>query len=186
MRTRYAIGLVAALLLAGCAGAGRQPATQESLVSATATVEAVNQSTRQVTLRDDADGGSFTVTAGPEIRNLEQLEAGDQVQVDFYQATTVAMASPDDSGEPAGAVLAGRAAEGEKPGGVAVVTSSLVVTLINYDPNSGLASFRTPDGFTRRAVVPPNLRNFARSLSPGARVAITLTDAVAVTIVETA
>jgi hypothetical protein len=186
MQTRFAIGLIAALLLAGCAGTGRQPVTQETLVTATATVEAVNQSTRQVVLRDDADGSSFTVSAGPEVRNLDQLQAGDQVQVDFYQSTTVAMASPEDSGEPAGAMLAGRAPEGALPGGVAVVTSSLVVTLTNYDSNTGLATFRTPDGLTRRAVVPPNLRSFAQSLSPGARVAVTMTDAVAVTINETA
>lgn len=185
MRTRLAIGLIAALLVAGCAGGSRQPATQETLITATATVEAVDRATRQVTLRDDADGSSFTVTAGPEIRNLDQLAAGDQVQVDFYQSTTVAMASPEDTGEPAGALLTGSAPEGALPGGVAVVTSSLVVTLINYDPNTGLASFRTPDGFTRRTIVPPNLRNFAQSLSPGARVAVTMTDAVAVTINET-
>jgi hypothetical protein len=187
MRTTRAIGLVAALLLAGCAGLGTQrTATQESLITATATVESVDQAARQVFLRDDADGTSFSVVAGPEVRNLAQLEAGDQVQIDYYSATTVAMASPSDTGEPASAVLAGRAPEGAKPGGLAVATSSLVVTLVNYDRNSGLASFRTPDGFTRRAVVPPNLRNFASSLTPGARVAVTMTDAVAVSIAETA
>jgi len=186
MRTKHAIGLVAAMLLAGCAGLGRpQTATQETLVTSTATVEAVNQATRQVTLSDNADGGSFTVTAGPEIRNLEQLAAGDTVQVDFYQSTTATMASPDDSGAPVTAVLAGRAPEGAKPGGVAAVTQSLVVTLINYQPNTGLATFRTPDGLTRRTVVEPSMRTFAQSLSPGARVAVTMTDAVAVTIVET-
>ena len=62
----------------------------------------------------------------------------------------------------------------------------MVVTLINYDRNSGLATFRSPDGLTRRAIVPPNFQTFAASLTPGARVAVTLTDAVAVTITETA
>ena len=60
-------------------------------------------------------------------------------------------------------MLAERAPEGAKPGGLAVASTSLVVTLVNYDSNSGLATFRTPDGFTRRAVVPPDLRNFASS-----------------------
>jgi hypothetical protein len=189
MRTRHAIGLAAALLLAGCTatGPGRpQSATEEALVTASATVESVNQQTRNVTLRDNADGTVFAVTAGPEVRNLAQLEAGDVVQVDFFQSTTAAMASPDDTGEQATALLAGRAPEGATPGAVTAVTTSLVVTLTNYDANTGLATFRTPDGLTRRAVVPPNLRRFAESLSPGARVAVTLTDAVAVTIAETA
>ena len=183
MRTRHAIGLVAAMLLAGCAGLGRpQTATQEQLITATAMVESVDQATRHVTLRDNADGNTFTVVAGPEVRNLPQLAAGDQVRLDYYNSTTVAMAAPSDTGEPAAAVLGARAPEGERPGGLAVATTSMVVTLINYDRNSGLATFRSPDGLTRRAVVPPNLRNFANSLTPGARVAVAMTDAVAVTI----
>jgi hypothetical protein len=120
------------------------------------------------------------------VRNLPQLAAGDRVQLDYYSATTVAMAAPEDTGEPASAVLTGRAPEGARPGGLAVATTSLVVTLINYDSNTGLATFRSPDGLTRRTVVPPNLRNFAASLTPGARVDVTMTDAVAVTITETA
>ena len=88
MRTPHAIGLVAALMLMACSEMGvgpRQGGTQETLTSASATVEAIDQSTRQVRLRDNADGSSFVVTAGPEVRNLDQVAAGDQVNVDFYR-----------------------------------------------------------------------------------------------------
>ena len=96
---RYAVGLIAALLVAGCAEMRQdRTATDETLISATATVASVDQTTRQVTLTD-AEGGSFTVVAGPEVRNLPQLAAGDQVQLDYYQGTTLSMASPDDTGE---------------------------------------------------------------------------------------
>ena len=62
----------------------------------------------------------------------------------------------------------------------------MVVTLVNYDDNTGIATFRTPDGLTRMAAVPPNLRSFARSRGPGARVLVTLTNAVAVSVTEAA
>ena len=65
-----------------------------------------------------------------------------------------------------------------------VATESLVVTVESYDPDSGLAIFRTPDGFTRRAVVPPDLRSFAAQQGPGSRVLVTMTEALAVTITE--
>lgn len=187
MRTRYAIGLIAGLLLAGCTGLtpGTQ-ATQETLTTATATVAAIDQTSRNVTLRDDADGSTFSVIAGPEVRNLDQVSAGDHVQIDFYQATTVSMADPADTGEPSTAVVAGRAPEGSQPGAVAAATDSFVVTVINYDNNSGLATFRTPDGFTRRAVVPPELRGFADTRGPGSRVLVTMTRAVAVSVTEQA
>jgi hypothetical protein len=189
MRTRHAIGLISALTLMACSEMGvgaRQGGTQETLVSASATVEAVDQSTRQVQLRDNADGSSFVVTAGPEVRNLEQVEAGDQVNVDFYRAVTASMADPADTGEPATAVLAGRTPEGARPGALAATSESLVVTVVNYDDNTGIATFRTPDGRTRTAAVPPNLRSFARSRGPGSRVLVTMTDAVAVSVTEAA
>ncbi len=186
MRTKYLIGLAAALMLAGCAemGVGTHRATQELLTTASATVEKIDQTTRDVTLRDDADGSTFTVTAGPEVRNLEQVKAGDHVQIQFYQATTASMADPADSGGAATTVVGGRAPEGAMPGAAAAVTDSMVVTVVSYDRSSGLAIFRTPDGFTRRAVVPPNLRTFAESRGPGSRVLVTMTRAVAVSVTE--
>ncbi|HRO13142.1 hypothetical protein [Amaricoccus sp.] len=187
MRTRHVIGLLAALTLMACSEMGigaRQGGSQETLTSASATVEAINQSTREVRLRDNADGTSFVVTAGPEVRNLAQVEVGDQVNVDFYRSITASMADPADTGEAATAVVAGQAPEGSRPGVLAATSESMVVTVVNYDNNSGIATFRTPDGFTRTAAVPPNLRSFARARGPGSRVLVTMTDAVAVSVTE--
>ena len=189
MRARLLLGLAAALVVAGCAEMGigvNRPATQETLTTASATVERIDQKTRNVTLKDPTNGTSFTVTAGPEVRNLDQVKPGDQVQIQFYQATTVSMADPTDTGQPATAVIAGRAPEGAKPGGAAAVTDSMVVTVVNYDSSSGLATFKTPDGFTRQAVVPPNLRRFAETRGPGSRVLVSMTRAVAVSVTEAA
>jgi hypothetical protein len=189
MKPRHAIGLMAALLLMACSGMGvgpRQGGTQATLITSSATVEAVDQTTRQVQLRDNADGTSFVVTAGPEVRNLEQVKAGDQVNVDFYQAVTASMADPSDTGEPVTAVVAGRAPEGAMPGALAATSQSMVVTVVNYDDSTGIATLRTPDGRTRTAAVPPNLRTFARSRGPGSRVLVTMTDAVAVSVTPAA
>ena len=190
MRLKHMIaGLVAAAFLAGCASVSsgnRGTTSTETLITTSATVAAVDQQTRVVTLADNADGTRFQVVAGPEIRNLQQLAAGDQVRVDYYSATTVAMASPSDAGAEVNAVAGGRAPEGAKPGGLAVASRSLVLTLESYDSSSGLAIFRSPDGLTRRTVVPPDFRTFASGLQRGARVAVTMTDALAVTITESA
>lgn len=186
MRLTTGIGLAAGLLLAACAEMSSRPATQESLTTASATVEAIDHASRAVTLRDDADGTSFTVTAGEEVRNLDQVRPGDHVQIDFYRATTLSMADPSDTGEHAAAAVAGRAPEGSRPGALAASTDSFVVTVVSYDANSGLATFRTPDGFTRRAVVPAELRTFAQTRGPGARVLVTMTRAIAVSVTEQA
>lgn len=187
MRTRnvIAIGAVAFALL-GCVVIGTTPRTMDTtstLVTAEATVVSVDQASRRVVLRE-TDGSTFEVTAGPEVRNLAQLDSGDTVRMEYFQSTTVGMADPGDSGEVSETMIAGRAPEGAKPGGVAATNTSMVVTVVNYDRDNGIATFRTPDGLTRSAIVPPELRGFAERRGPGSRVLVSMTEAVAVTIDE--
>lgn len=182
-RARSILGLAAALFIAACAHT-QAPATQESIVTASAQVVSVDQKSRVVQLKDDADGTLFSVTAGPEVRNLAQVSKGDHVTVDYYRATTLSMADPADTGEKQTTVVAGRAPEVTLPGAAAVKSESLVVTVISYDPKSGIAVYRTPDGITRSSVVPPSLRRFAEQRGTGARVLVTITEAVAVSVTK--
>lgn len=182
MKLRHLFPVLAVVVLGACtAMTGQQPASRGSLVTASAVVESIDQSTRQARLRDTVSGEVFTVVAGPEVTNLPQVQAGDIVEVDFFEATTLAMADPDDTGEALTTLTAARAPEGALPGGLTAVTTSMVVTVQSYDAASGLATFTLPDGRVQRATVPPELRDFAEARRPGQRVMISLTDAVAVT-----
>lgn len=179
--------LAAALVLMGCEEMRRPTeATNETLTSASATVTAVNQSTREVTMKDDSDGTIFTVVAGPEVRNLPQVAAGDHVTVDYYRAVTASVADPNDPGDVLTSAAAARAPEGARPGAAAVVSKSMVVQILSYDRDTGIARFQTPDGHVRTAAVPPDLPSFADTRGPGSRVLVTITEAAAVTITETA
>lgn len=182
------IGAALALtVLAGCASltATPEPAATATLITATATVESVDMATREVRLRGDG-GEAISVIAGPEVRNLAQLEAGDVVEFNFFESVAVSMAEPGDAADQGTMVLAGRAAEGERPGGFAVESTDLVVTLVSYDDRNFVATLRDDAGTTRRVTVPPELRSFAAARGPGSRVLISVTDALAVSIVETA
>lgn len=176
--------LLIATVLAVAACAPKSPRTSESIITAAAVVESVNQDARQVTLRDAATGESFSVVAGPEVRNLPQLAAGDTVALDFYQATTISMAAAGTVPETTGAVAAARAPEGATPGALVVTTTNTTVRVISYNENSGFATFTTPDGVIHRATVPPELRSFAAQRKRGDLVDVTFTDAFAISIVE--
>jgi hypothetical protein len=191
MRTHLAIAAAASLLLAACGsmnlgGGSESGVTQEELVSAQATVQAVDRSTRAVTLRDSQTGDTFTVFAGDEVRNFDQIDVGDVVQMDYYQAVTLEMADPADPGEEMTGVVTARAPEGARPAGLAATTTSVVVTFQRYDPNNRVAYYLMPDGLERRAVVPPEMVSFVENRAPGSRILVTLTEAVAVSIVEVA
>jgi hypothetical protein len=184
MKPRHILPILAVVALAACAQftSTPQPVSSGTLMTASAVVESVDQTTRRVQLRDASSGQSFTVVAGPEVRNLAQVEAGDTVEVDFFESTALAMADPADTGEAITTIAAATAPQGAMPGGLTAVSTSMVVTVVRYDAASGLATFTTPDGQTRRATVPPELRSFAEARQPGQRVLLTLTDAVAITL----
>ncbi len=193
MLTRTTTLALAAMALLAAACADRHadeatPATQsaqrESVLETTAVVEKVDQETREVELRA-TDGQLVTVVAGPEVRNLAQLAAGDVVRLTYYESVALRMADAAEGGPATAAVVAGRAPEGDRPAGMVGAAVNLVVTMVSYDPATAVATFTTPEGRTESVVVHPAMRAFAAARKPGDRVAVELTNAVAVSIVET-
>lgn len=182
MKSRILLAGFAALLIAGCStlSGTPRPAESASLISASAVVQSVDQETRQVVLVGE-DGSTIGMVAGPEIRNLPQVTAGDVVTIDYYESVLLSMGDPD---QPGTTVVAGQSPEGAMPAGVAGVNTNVVVTVVSYDPNSALATYRTPDGMVHRTTVPPELRSFAAARAPGSRVNVSLTQAIAVAITE--
>jgi Cu/Ag efflux protein CusF len=102
----------------GLAEEGQMPAAAVMDADvAIATVVAIDQQTRQVTLRGSS-GNEWTFTAGPAVRNLAQVQRGDQVLVRYYEGFAVALA-PKGAGmqERVDEVNVSRAEVGEKPAG---------------------------------------------------------------------
>src|SRR5215470_12256263 len=54
-------------------------------VTATATVQRVDMKTRHVTLKTP-DGKTFTIVAGPDVRNLKQVKKGDVLRVTYKES----------------------------------------------------------------------------------------------------
>src|SRR5688500_8281415 len=87
--------------LATAPACAQQPAPQSQprggaageSVKAGATVEAINQEPREVTLRRQ-DGELVHMVIGPEARNLEQVEKGDRVTVTYEVGMLVAAGPP--------------------------------------------------------------------------------------------
>ena len=153
---------------------------KEQTVTETATVEAVDQTTRVVTLKG-SQGNVFDITAGDEVRNLAQVQVGDKVKVKYYQSLAVEVMAPGKG--PGGvqeAVVMDRAKLGEKPGGMVgnQVTVTAKVEAINKKKQT--VTLKGPEGKTRVVKVenPKNLVN----VKVGDDVVITLTEAVAISV----
>jgi len=152
--------------------------------SITGVVEAIDHESRMVTLRGP-EGNSIAFTAGEEVRNLAQIEAGDLASAKYvYNLSIEVYDNPGLIPSEQNLAAMGRTGEGEMPGlgaaGAYVVTATLEA--INFE--TGTIKLKWPDEtvdeFT--AEEPENLRGAA----VGDLVVITQTASMAVSVEEVA
>jgi hypothetical protein len=173
------------LLLAACA---KEPApiTIEGTEEVSATVEAIDLSTRMVVLRE-SDGTEFALVVDPEVRNLDQVKVGDRVVTRYRESLGAQLRKRGDgSGDtqaPAVSTTAARAADGAKPSVTSSTQTSQTVRITNVDEKNHIVSFYGSDGLAR--VLPvrsPQGQEFIAGLKAGDEVELTYTEAVAMSV----
>jgi len=183
------VAVVFALSFAGAAiGAekktakeGEKPAIEEStLVTVTATVEAIDQKTRMVTLKGP-QGNSVTFKAGEQIKNLSQVKVGDSVLAKYYESVAVEVKKPGEA-KPGVTTQEAvtRAKPGETPKGLAVSQVTVTTTITAIDKKKPSVTLKGADGKTTTVKVrnPKNLEN----VKVGDQVVITYTEALALSL----
>ncbi len=178
--SRISLVAVAFGLLVGCETAPPEPAMVEQAREVSATVTAVDVPGRLVTLRG-ADGNLFTVAAGPQVRNLPQVQVGDQVVVNYYEAIAAQLATSGQQASASAEVT--RAPLGARPeGGVSQQVTDMV-RIDALDLSSHTVSFTNAQGRSQTITVrDPGMQDFLRGLKVGDQVAITYTEALAIAV----
>ena len=149
-----------------------------SLIEETATVEAVDQKTRMVTLKGPK-GNSITFKASDEVRNLAQVHVGDQVKFAYYEFLAVRVLKKGEAFPTAGESAAmARAKQGDKPAGVVGSETSVNVTLMAIDKKAKTVTLKGEDG-KLVTVTPLDMKNIDK-VKVGDRAVITYTEAIAV------
>jgi Cu/Ag efflux protein CusF len=195
MQAALAATVCITLGIAGCAAKESAPAPApapaaaaplpsgtvgENVVSATATVKAIDQKTRKVTLQRP-DGSLIKFRAGDEVRNLAQVKAGDTVAVTYYESLAYEVKKPGDAAP--GAAVAeeiGRAKQGEKPGAVGARVMTMTATIAAIDKTGGTVTLRGPDGDD--SIVKVRHPEKLSQVSVGDLVNITYTEAVGIAV----
>lgn len=122
------------------------PGSAAALVTTTATVEAIDQKTRMVTLRT-AEGENVTFKADESVRNLPQVRKGDQVTVSYYESVAIRLREAE--GEKPGITVSEeteRAPLGQKPGGVVVRQTTLTAKVTAVDRKRQKVTLQGPEG----------------------------------------
>lgn len=167
-RSAFIAGAASAVLLGGLASmaalaqspAGKPAGMIAASTTLTATVTKVDAKDRWVTLKL-ADGTTFDVQAGPQVKNFAQIKVGDTVTASQDETVAIAVVSGDAAPPMAssGSTTTG-APLGAKPMGVEVdlVTLSGKVTAIDYGKR--LVTIVGPQGNSNTVQVGPAVQRF--------------------------
>jgi len=147
-----------------------------------ATVSAINASSRKITLKAD-DGTKTTFKAPPEMRNFDQVHVSDRVSVTLARQLVVFVRS---DGAPASASYTegvALAPKGAKPGGIMADVVEIVATVQSINLASRTATLRFADGETRTVAARPDVD--LTKYKAGDSVVIRVTELAAVSVEKT-
>jgi Cu/Ag efflux protein CusF len=148
-------------------------------ISVTASVEAVDKAKRLITLKGP-QGNTFVVQAGPEVKNFDQIKAGDLVIVKYVEALTLEL-------KPGGGQIRERierenmasAKPGDAPAAVAGRTVTVIADVIGIDAAKQTVKLKGPKRTVDLKVRDPNQ---LKLIKVGDQVEATFTEAVAIAV----
>jgi hypothetical protein len=179
-------GMFLVAVLAACAHRPTEPFVTDRLVQVTARIEAIDLPERLVSL--SGPGGTATISVAPEVRNLEQVQVGDEVVVSYYEGIAAQMRKRGAPNEGfANSATSVRAPEGERPARAIGQTIATTVRIESIDTVRNTVTFRREDGLVRTLPIhTPEGRSFIHKLVPGDQVDVMYTEAMAIEVVPTA
>ena len=150
------------------------------LVTVTATVQAVDQAKRIVTLKGP-EGEVFDVKVGSEVRNLPQVKAGDLVVAKYFEAVAIEVKKGGlgiRSAESQTAVS--RAEPGQKPAAAVATTTTVVANVLKVDDAKQIVTVEGPSGKSVKVKVKDPA--VLQQIKPGEQVEMTITEALAIAV----
>jgi hypothetical protein len=161
------------------AAMGRKEAV---LVTITASVEAIDPATREVTLKGPL-GNSVTFTVDQRVKRLNEVKVGDLVQADYYVsfAAEVRKPTPEEEQHPLVVLdAAGKAPPGTSPAAGGLRRFKVVTTIEGLDRPTETVTVKGPRGnyLTARVADPSRLTQ----VHIGDTIVITYTEALAISL----
>jgi Cu/Ag efflux protein CusF len=149
-------------------------AVEAAVVSLTATVKAIDYTTRVVTLEKN-DGTTVSMQVGPEAVRFNEVKKGDIVEIDYMVSVAMVVQSPEAGNATVdGSNVVVVRNEGKKPSGVAVATDVVSATVVKVNAKKRTATLKGSDGNTYDIDVAPDVENL-KNVKKGDKVMVKLT-----------
>ncbi|HEY7288651.1 MAG TPA: hypothetical protein VH583_02355 [Vicinamibacterales bacterium] len=157
--------------------AAQKAVKQGGTVSESATIEAIDHTTRMISLKD-SKGEVADVYVGPEVKRFNELKVGDVVTFSYHESVVYQIRQP---GQPAPSPSAAvTPSTGAKPGATIAQQHTASVTVTAIDVNVPSITVKTAEGHTISARV-EDKKNL-EGVKVGDKVDVTYTQAVMISV----
>jgi len=186
MKTRLSIvvitvSIITAFALGAVKTVEAQQGVELSEISViTAKVVAIDRVDRNVTLRGSG-GNVVTVEVSHAARNFDQIEIGDQVKVEYYEAVALYVGKHGQKPDAVAGLVTARAAKGDKPAGVAVEVVDVAATVHAIDKKKRTLTLKGPHGKLVTTEVDKSVKGFDK-LKVGDTIHARYTEAIAISV----
>ena len=143
-------------------------------ITETATIEAIEQSTRSLTLKGK-DGKVVTFTAPVELKRFAELKVGDTITATYYENIVLRLKAPGEKDVDTTAESA-TTGSGQKPGGTLGGQRTITATITAIDPKVPSITFSGPNNWTYSSRIED--KDVLKQVKVGDRLDITWTQAV--------
>jgi hypothetical protein len=171
------------LVLTGSVLMAEPAATQiktipDQTITATATIEAIDQTMRIVTVRME-DGTDEQLLVPADVQRFSELKVGDKITARYYGSLIVRLKQPGEATvDVTDAAVTPTA--GARPGGTLATQRTLTVTITAIDPKVPSITVKSADGWTYNRRV--NGRKELEKVKVGDRLDVTWNDAVLISV----
>lgn len=166
--------------MAACATPHDRPVEWEQAIRATARISKIDHETRRMEVRSLYQ--RMTVKVADSVEGFDTRRVGDTLDLVYYEAVVVAPA-PNDAIGFEDITKYHLSPETDEHAGIAYARArQFTAEFVDFDYQSSIATFTKPDGSYPVLIVPLGLRPFVRTLTPGDEIAVSVEEAITVSV----
>ncbi len=178
-RVAITVCIAAAMAAAGVVGQVGEPVEASTTASLTATIVALDPTSRVVTLKS-MDGTIDRLRAGSQVRRFDELRVGDQVTFRYQRSLALRIERPGGGAAQTTSDVVTAHGTGERPGGTIATQITAAVHVEAVDAGAGSIEVRLPDGRIITSQV--ENANLLDGVHPGDDLVITYTEKLIVSV----
>jgi len=172
-KERKEVGMILAALLS--LALVPQTVAKANTVSAVATIQAIDATSRLITIKDES-GVEDTVYAGPEVKRFNELKVGDKIKVTYHESLVLQLRKAGEAVKGDTSTGGLEKGTGKSPSVGLAKQQTTTVSVVSIDQKTPSITVKTSDGRTLTRKV-ENRKNL-EGVKAGDKIDITYTQAV--------